>query len=396
MKPLYLILAAVLSACSSVPPRQESQLIPLSSVAPRIKEGMSIAEVSQALSGHRPALQFTDKDASIWEVQERINYDKNNAMDANRLVVVFDKLGKVAQAQSSFCFLPDQEPSLGNAPATRCYQKHLFFFDKKLTYNAIKRLLIISNYQVDHSDAASELISATGTHGIEGDDDKMMFIKLSIIFSPQDNDATEVVMSASFSTSEKQSTWVQAGFAGVTLPVPLPFQKTEEWVDTGIVTPRFYLKFYDALSNLIAKEYRPYTPVTATGGGGQGKPPMLREKAGAGSAKSTPVAPIPSAPRPAGFPSVQSNEHDLLLNLDGPIDAERSTVDKPANQPDGNNHDPLLDLKGPIDAEPSKKGPAKKTIAREPAEADADEDDGDADFSDLNGKPIDSESLKNR
>ncbi|MFZ2452127.1 MAG: hypothetical protein WAW36_16560 [Methylovulum miyakonense] len=71
----------------------------------------------------------------------------------------------------------------------------------------VKRLLIISNYQVDHSDAASEIISATGMHGIEGDKDQMMFIKLSIIFSAQAT-STEVVMSATFSMSEKQSTWV--------------------------------------------------------------------------------------------------------------------------------------------------------------------------------------------
>jgi len=86
----------------------------------------------------------------------------------------------------------------------------------------------------------------------------MMYIKLTVIFTGKEEDVTEVIMSASFSISEKQATFVQAGFAGVTIPVPLPFHNKTEWIKSGVVTPRFYLNFYDALSSLIANKYLIY------------------------------------------------------------------------------------------------------------------------------------------
>jgi len=373
MKYLLLLAIALLPACTHVQTKKEPSSLPLSSVVPLIKQGMGVAEVEKALSVHKPALRFTQQNDTIWEIRERTSDDTTHSMNANRLVVTLDKSGKVTQSLSSFCFLPDQEPLLSDTPATRCYQKHLFPFDKQLTYNAIKRLLIISNYQVDHSDAASELISATGTHSVEGDDDKMMFIKLSIAFANIDKNATEVVMSASFSTTEKQSTWVQAGFGGVTIPVPLPFQRTEEWIDTGIVPPKFYLNFYDALTNLIAHEYLPYKPVIITA--------FQPDKA-----KRATVSPAAPKPVPADFTDAFSStgatvkagyapEDDVLMKLDGPIDSAASLKGsahdkkKPASDDAGiassgktvktgaaSEDDVLMNLDGPIDSAASLKG----------------------------------------
>ncbi|WP_170064991.1 hypothetical protein, partial [Methylovulum psychrotolerans] len=262
-KRVYLLTALLLAACTPEPVKKASTIPPLASVAGKILPGMGVAEVNKTLAGHLPFLQYTDRDHAIWEITERESHPEKQTLNANKLTIVFDPQGRVQDSSSSFCFLPDVEAPVGSTPATHCYQKQIFPFAKPLTYDAIKRLLIISNYQVDHSDAASEIISATGLHPAPDNKNKMMFIKVTIIFSPKAN-FTEVVMSATFSLSEKQSTWVQAGFAGVTLPVPLPFQKTEEWIDSGIVTPKFYLEFYDALAKLIAREYLPYTPITAT------------------------------------------------------------------------------------------------------------------------------------
>lgn len=365
MKPIILIFALVLSACAPVLTKKDTALPPLASIIGHIKIGMSLSDVEKALSGHKPAVQFTQHPYSIWEVRERIQNQKDNSMNANRLVLVFNPEGKVNQMASSFCFLPDIAPRLSANPTTNCYQKQLFPFDKQVTYNAIKRLLIISNYQVDHSDAASELISATGTHEVEGNDDQMMFIKLSIVFSTQDKNSTEVVMAASFSTSEKQSTWVQAGFAGVTLPVPLPFQHTEEWIETGIVTPRFYLNFYDALSNLLAMEYLPYTQPLSM--------PITTAKQQTATPKPSMVKPENQAPVIQDSPSSTLNPTDLsedetLKNLIGPIDAA------------------VIKTKARI----------KQTSAILPIGDDADEaEETDNDiFSKLNGKPIDSTASK--
>lgn len=353
---VLVLMAGVLTACAPAQTKKNDGIPPLSAIVPLIKAGMNVTEVTKSLSGHKPFLQYTYHDNAIWEVVERNSDPNTNTMNANRLSIQFGHDGKVSESASTFCFLPDMEPMLGKSPETRCYQKQVYPFEKKLTYDAIKRLLIISNYQVDHSDAASEIISATGMHGIEGDKDQMMFIKLSIIFSAQAT-STEVVMSATFSMSEKQSTWVQAGFGGVTLPVPLPFQRTEEWVDSGIVTPKFYLEFYDALSKLIAREYLPYTPLTITD-----------------PAKSLNPSPVTISNKPLDYS--RPKEAPKPNNTIKSIDAE------------------LSDLEGPIDGSPK----AQKTsdLKESPAQDDAPEEFGqDSDiFSELHGRPIDSGKLK--
>jgi hypothetical protein len=358
-KRVYLLTALLLAACTPEPVKKTSTIPPLASVAGKILPGMGVAEVNKTLAGHLPFLQYTDRDHAIWEITERESHPEKQTLNANKLTIVFDPQGRVQDSSSSFCFLPDVEAPVGSAPATHCYQKQIFPFAKPLTYDAIKRLLIISNYQVDHSDAASEIISATGLHPAPDNKNKMMFIKVTIIFSPKAN-FTEVVMSATFSLSEKQSTWVQAGFAGVTLPVPLPFQKTEEWIDSGIVTPKFYLEFYDALAKLIAREYLPYTPITATA--------------------ATPPPPAFTAPKPPAasqtervqidsFPSRPSSPIDADLSRLGnqPIDssnlqtAPSETADP--NVPEATDGDPLAGLGNkPIDSSPDKpKHHSKKT-----------------------------------
>ncbi len=358
------LVVVLLAACAAEPTKKVSNIPPLISVAGKIMPGMNVPEVNKTLSGHQPAHQYTDQGHAIWEINQRNGNPQNNSLVDDSLTVIFDPQGLVKGSSSASCFLPDVEPPLGNAPATRCYQQRLFPFAKQQTYDAIKRLLVISNYQIDHSDAASEIISATGLHEAEGGKNKMMFIKLSIIFSAK-GDFTHVVMSATFSLSEKQSTWVQAGFAGVSIPVPLPFQKTEEWIDSGIVTPRFYLNFYDALAKLIASEYLPYQPL---------------------SISTTPAAPRPSFGAPftapaMSFPPPEPNTsglgmgesaHDRNLPIDStqphsqdsfddslPIDStqprksrksrEEISLDTPTEQPSSQDSLSVLDGK-PIDS----------------------------------------------
>ncbi|MDD5271907.1 MAG: hypothetical protein PHU14_04230 [Methylovulum sp.] len=305
---LLSLIAVLLTACAPEPTKKVSNIPPLTSVAGKIMPGMGVPEVNKTLSGHQPAHQYTDQGHAIWEITERNGNPQNNSLVADSLTVVFDQQGLVKDSSATSCFLPDVEPPLGNTPATRCYQQRLFPFTKQQTYDAIKRLLVISNYQIDHSDAASEIISATGLHEAEGNKNKMMFIKLSIIFSAQ-GDFTHVVMSATFSLSEKQSTWVQAGLAGVSIPVPLPFQKTEEWIDSGIVTPRFYLNFYDALAKLIASEYLRYQPLSVAAS------PIPRPYFGAPPAVSF-QPPEPNTPRLGVTPPANTS------NL--PIDSAQS------------------------------------------------------------------------
>jgi len=262
MKSILLInMLILLTACGQMPTKKGPDIPPLSTVTPQVKAEMTMPQVVKALSGHKPTLQFSHHNNTIWEIRERNTDAESHTMTVRNLTVTFNGGGRVTQTHSAFCTLPDQQPKNDSNPETTCYQKHVFPFEKQMTYDAIKRLLIISNYQIEHSDAGSELISGTGSQNVEGDDDKMMFIKLTMAFSETVDNGTEVIMSATFNISEKQSKWVQAGFAGVTLPVPLPFQKTEEWIGTGLVTPKFYLSFYDALTNLIAHEFLPYNPV---------------------------------------------------------------------------------------------------------------------------------------
>ncbi|MFZ2452126.1 MAG: hypothetical protein WAW36_16555 [Methylovulum miyakonense] len=139
--------------------------------------------------------------------------------------------------------------------------------------------------------------------------------------------------------------------------MPLPFQRTEEWVDSGIVTPKFYLEFYDALSRLIAREYLPYTPLTI-----------------ADPAKSLTPRPVTISNKPLNYS--QPKETPKPNNTIKSIDAE------------------LSDLEGPIDGSPK----TQKTAGSKesPAQNDAPEEfrqDSDI-FSELHGRPIDSGKLK--
>jgi hypothetical protein len=246
-----------LSSCGD----EDADAVSLSSIIPKIRQGMHLSEVNSLLAGRKPYLRYSQPSTNhtVLEFDERLN-TSNNALHDNRLVLSFDAQEKVKDIISSLCLLPDAEQRHNFSSISNCYEKRVFPFESRMVYDAVTQLLITSNYQIDHSDATSLIISAVGVQNIEGDNEKAMFIKLSAIFKPK-QDTTEVIISASFNVTEKQKTWVQAGFAGVTLPVPLPFQEKEEWIYTGIVTPRFYLNFYDTLSALIAREFSTYAAV---------------------------------------------------------------------------------------------------------------------------------------
>lgn len=368
MKGLQLLLIVLLTACANKVVKQESNIPPLVDVIPKIKAGMNLDETNKILAGNKPSLQFTttDKSRSLWEFHQRNTVERDNILEDRSAIISFDNTAKVINATTTFCLLPDQEPPLSATPRTSCYQKHLFPFEKQLTYNAIKRFLIISNYQVEHSDAASEIISANGTHTVEGDKDKMMFIKLTIIFTAKEDNTTEVVMSASFSVSEKQSTWVQAGFAGVTVPVPLPFQKKEEWINTGIVTPRFYLNFFDALSNLIASEYLVYqepkanntiipaaivTPKIESPKETQKQDTALPEFKGAIDSGSN----LKKAQSAEGTNNKDANKNEALPEFKGAIDSvsnlKKTRVPEEQNKEEASKTEVLPEFKGAIDSD---------------------------------------------
>ncbi|MFZ2727655.1 MAG: hypothetical protein WAX77_15490 [Methylococcaceae bacterium] len=230
----------------------------LSTIMPQIKEGMSLTEANTLLSRRKPYLRYRlpSNNNTIWEFDERDNLS-DNAISHSRLLINVDTQEKITTIMSSQCLLPDSVLHYKLSSASNCYERQFYPFKSATVYDAVKQLLITSNYYIDHSDAASLIISAAGLQSIDEDSDKVMFIKLTAIFKDKPN-GTEVIISASFNVSEKQSVWVQAGFAGVTLPIPLPFQEKSEWIYTGIVTPRFYLNFYDTLSALIASEFLSY------------------------------------------------------------------------------------------------------------------------------------------
>jgi hypothetical protein len=127
-------------------------------------------------------LRYTsiDKTRFLWEFSERNTDKKSNDIENNTATIIFNSQGKVINTNSSFCFLPDQDPAIEESPNTKCYQEHIYNFEKHLVYNAIKRFLLISNYQVEHSDAASEIITALGTHSVEGNKNKLMYINWTL------------------------------------------------------------------------------------------------------------------------------------------------------------------------------------------------------------------------
>ena len=374
MKKILIVnILILLTACGQIPVKKEADIPSLSTVAPLVKEEMTMPQVAKVLSGHKPTLKFSHHNNTICEIRERKTDPETRAMTVRNLTVSFNGNGKVAKTHSTFCTLPDQQPKNASNPETTCYQKHVFPFEKQLTYDAIKRLLIISNYQIEHSDAGSELISGTGSQNLEGDDDKMMFIKLTMAFSETNDNGTEVIMSATFNISEKQSKWVQAGFAGVTLPVPLPFQKTEEWIGTGLVTPKFYLSFYDALTNLIAHEYLPYSPVLAK---------VAETK---NEVKTVQVLPQPATP----YVNAVFSSADRLSNDEELADDEKE------DELEGEDLDALLLQTGkPIDAVLKVKKNFKTAERSQSVLIETKTNENI--FAELNGKPIDSWNIKRR
>lgn len=250
---------SALSACGD----SYSTALPLSAIVNQIKKGMRLSQVNSLMTGHKPYLRYTlaNQQRTVLEYHERIDM-QNKAINENRLLISVDNQGIIQNTVNSLCFLPDLELPHNFSSIGNCYEKRLFLFEPRIIYDAVKQLLIMSNYQIQHSDSDSFIISAAGTQNME-DADQVMFIKLTVIFRVK-QEGTEVIISASFNVAEKQAIWVQAGFAGVSLPVPLPFDKKEEWVHTGIVTPRFYLSFYDTLSALIARDFLNYKTADMT------------------------------------------------------------------------------------------------------------------------------------
>jgi len=260
-----LALTILLSACAHTPILPPAKGIPsLSEVARSITQGMVFTDVELKMAGNKPALRYTANDSAIWEYRDRKTTTKES-VQTERFLVKFDPQGKVTYTSGlDPCLVPELPPSnSASGVETHCYQKMLFPFEKQVVFDAIKRLLINSHFQIEHTDALSEVISATGVQPVPEDDDKTMIVKLSMMYRAQGAGFSEVVVSATFSMTERRSQIVEIGGAGVTLPVPLPFRKREEWAETGLVPPKYYLNLYDALTSLIANEFQRYTPLVA-------------------------------------------------------------------------------------------------------------------------------------
>ncbi|BBL74035.1 hypothetical protein [Methylomagnum ishizawai] len=312
MKRLCLILAVLpmLPACTrQAQPNKGPTLPPLSTVAASIAPGMNLQEAEKKLSGHKPALMFTSQDGQrgVWELNERETNPRTNAIHAYRLLLQFDAQGKLQRPLLSECQFPDQETKgASSTPSTLCYRRLLLPFEKPVVYDALKRLLLNSNFQIEHSELDSGIITANGMQPTK-DEDEVMYMKVSINFSPRAENTTELVMAATFNVVEKQMVWVQIGGAGINLPMPLPFQKTEEWADTGLATPKFYMNFYDALEQLLASEFLRY----------QAPPPQRAE--------------VKAAPPPSPRTDAPEDTEDTNPEGASPDDIAAGPIDSPRN-----------------------------------------------------------------
>lgn len=362
----HLLLVAtlpLLSACVRHAEQPKGPTIPpLNTVAAFVTPGMDLEQVEKKLSGHKPALTFTHENRGIWEYTERDTNPRTNAIHTHRLVVQFDPEGKVEKSTLTECHLPDVEPTTHTSPSTLCYRRLELPFDEKIVYDAIKRLLLNSNFQVEHSDAASRIIAANGMQPTK-DKDEVMYMKVTVNFTSRLPNVTELVMSGTFNIVEKQMVWVQGGFAGVNLPIPLPFQKTEEWADTGLATPKFYMQFYDALENLISTEYLRYVrPLRVAAEPPKPVPPP--------TATATPIPnddleTSQGGGRPTNInsrPHIDPAPIDEIDEFDGPIDRDPKPGKPKKPRPvDAAPIEESEDFDGPIDRDPKPgKKPAKK------------------------------------
>jgi|GEM_PF-2755617 len=237
---------------------------PFSEVIKNVKVDMNLEEVKKVLAGNLPNLKFTSTDASHswWEFKKRETVDpssETSPIEERTTILDFDNQGKLHSVHTFSCLFPDQEPPPEEEQGAKCYKEHIFPVGRELISKALIRFMMESNFQIGNSEraAALEIISAHGTQSIKGAKEKV-YVSLTSTIEESQKDSTQVFISASYVISEKQGAVGQIGAIGITIPIPLPFNKKEETVDSGNVSPKYFLTFYDKFSRMLAERYLVY------------------------------------------------------------------------------------------------------------------------------------------
>ncbi|CAK0763868.1 conserved hypothetical protein [Gammaproteobacteria bacterium] len=236
---------------------------PFSEVIKNVKVDMNLEEVKKVLGGNLPSLKFTsaDESHSWWEFNQRETVDASSTtspIEERTTILDFDNQGKLRSINASSCLFPDQEPPPEEDQGTKCYKEHVFPVNRELISKVLVRFMLASNFQIGNSERTSlEIISAHGSQSVK-DAKERVYVSLTATIEELQKESTQIFMSASYSITEKQGGVGQIGLAGITIPIPLPFNKKEEAVDSGNVSPKYFLTFYDKFSHLLAERHLVY------------------------------------------------------------------------------------------------------------------------------------------
>jgi len=119
-------------------------------------------------------------------------------------------------------------------------------------FEGLKKTLMQSNMNVVTVTKENGVLTAKGD---QYNEDTITEITVSLSFKALDANTSTVAMIASYNVMEKKSNTGQLGFAGISLPIPVPLTGRYAMVGSGnIDDSTWYQGFYNSLDKILFEE----------------------------------------------------------------------------------------------------------------------------------------------
>lgn len=132
------------------------------------------------------------------------------------------------------------------------YKQRDVMCNKEELFEGLKKTLIQSNLNILTVSKENGVITAKGD---QYNNETITEVMVSITFKPIADDITNVAMIGSYNVMEKKSNTGQLGFAGFSLPIPVPLTGRYAVVGSGqIEDSLWYEGFFNSLDKILFEE----------------------------------------------------------------------------------------------------------------------------------------------
>lgn len=133
-----------------------------------------------------------------------------------------------------------------------CYKHREMMYSLDELFEGLKKTLMQSKMNIVTVTKENGVITAKGD---QYNEDTITEITVSITFKSVTSNTSSVGMIASYNVMEKKANTGQVGFAGITLPIPVPLTGRYAMVGSGhIDESSWYQGFYNSLDKVLFEE----------------------------------------------------------------------------------------------------------------------------------------------